>query len=79
MFDDNVNVYINSKNTCCVIYCHSKVFMVQATRLCNLICVSVIRAVCSVVHERVCVCVCVFIYIYILFFYFFGDLMITYI
>jgi hypothetical protein len=23
---------------CCVIYCHSKVFMVQATRLCNLIC-----------------------------------------
>jgi hypothetical protein len=22
----------------CVIYCHSKVFMVQATRLCNLIC-----------------------------------------
>ncbi len=24
--------------TLCVIYCHSKVFMVQATRLCNLIC-----------------------------------------
>ena len=23
---------------CCVIYCHSTVFMVQATRLCNLIC-----------------------------------------
>jgi len=23
---------------CCVIYCHSKDFMVQATRLCNLIC-----------------------------------------
>jgi hypothetical protein len=26
---------------CCVIYCHSKVFMVQATRLCNLINISV--------------------------------------
>jgi hypothetical protein len=26
------------KQHVCVIYCHSKVFMVQATRLCNLIC-----------------------------------------
>jgi hypothetical protein len=33
------NVFLSSGPECCgVIYCHSKVFMVQATRLCNLIC-----------------------------------------
>ncbi len=35
---DHALHWLRSSTTVCVIYCHSKVFMVQATRLCNLIC-----------------------------------------
>ena len=64
----------------CVIYCHSKVFMVQATRLCNLICG--LGNTCGLFRgtwESVCLCVCVYIYIYIYIYIYYGDLMITYI
>jgi hypothetical protein len=52
----------------CVIYCHSKVFMVQATRLCNLICdLGNTWGLFLGTWECVCLCVCVFIYIYFFF------------
>jgi hypothetical protein len=55
--------------SCCVIYCHSKVFTVQATRLYSLICslvdtwsVPLYVRVCAFVCVCVCVCTCFFFF-----------------
>ncbi len=59
------------RDLCCVIYCHSKVFMVQATRLYNLVCN--LGNTCGLFRgtwECVCLCVC---YIYINVFFFWGG------
>jgi hypothetical protein len=41
---NNHNCKVQEMSVCCVIYCHSKFFMVQATRLYNLICGTCIKS-----------------------------------
>ncbi len=56
---------------CCVIYCHSKVFMVQGTRLYNPIC-NLVDTWSVPLYVRVFVFVCVCFFLFIV-----GDLMVT--